>query len=183
MRVESPRIKGSLQFTGKLEIYSVPWREECERNTQLTAYFSRSISNFVVMLSVHQPSCCHGFSSCVLISQVGKPTAQGREGSTASCGESTWKSHLPPCLDDGLSLSSPARPSVPMPRLTNQALRVHDAVASTLREGPRAAHPGDMFLPGVHAGKNLKKEKKFRGDFPWILSRNLVHFPFCVASW
>lgn len=50
--------------------------------------------------------------------------------------------------------------SAPMPRLTNQALRAHGTVASTLRKGPRAAHPGDMFFSGVHLGKNLKKKKK-----------------------
>ena len=66
--------------------------------------------------------------------------------------------------------------SAPMPRLTNQALRAHGTVASTLRKGPRAAHPGDMFFSGVHLGKNLKKKKKkkfeetVRGSSPAIWS-------------
>ena len=185
MRIENPRIKESLQFIGKVEIYSVPWSEESERNTQLTVYFSMSISDFVVIRFVHQLSCHHGSPSSVLISQMGKPTAQRREGSTASCGESTWKRLSPPCQgDDGLSLR--VLPHVPLRpcHLTNQALRAHGTVASTLRKGPRAAHPGDMFFSGVHLGKNLKKKKKkIQGDCLWIFSSNLVHFPFCTASW
>lgn len=58
--------------------------------------------------------------------------------------------------------------------LPNQALRAHGTEASTLRKGPRAAHPGDMLFSGVHSGKNLKTKKNFeetfRGSSPGIWS-------------